>query len=152
MISPTAFFAPPATLSAAFSVFVRGFLTVVAPPLVVVVRFVVVVVVVFDLGFATRPVVTLLVRGLLVFALVLVLLVVRFLGAMMFSICCTIRGLELPLRTRGESQLSSARLGSACLRQSYGRYTVEWMQRVECTGPGARGSCHFGSLGSGGWM
>lgn len=96
--SPTAFSTFPAIASPTFSVFVRGFFTLLmfAPVpvvLVVVVRFVVVVVV---LGFATRPVVTLLVRGLLVLALVVV--VVRFLGATAFSICCTMRGLELPVR------------------------------------------------------
>ena len=91
--SPAAFSVLPATLSATFSVLVRGFLTVlVRGPAVLVVAVLVVVV----LGLATRPVVTLEVRGLLVLALVLVVVVVRFLGATTFSICWTIRGLEFP--------------------------------------------------------
>lgn len=84
--SPTTFFVLPVTLSITFSVLVRGFLTVLtlAPVVLVVVGVRLVVVV---LGLVTRPVVTLLVRGLLVFALVFVVVVVRFLGATTFSIC-----------------------------------------------------------------
>jgi hypothetical protein len=78
--SPTTFSPVPTILSTTFSVFVRGFLTVLT--------FV-------ALGLATRPVVTLVVvvlRGLDVLALVV------FLGAITDSMAWTTLGLELPGR------------------------------------------------------
>jgi hypothetical protein len=77
--SPTTFSVLPTIVSTTFSVFVRGFLTVV----------VVVVVVVAALGLATRPVAV--ARGLEVLA------VVFLLGVRALAMASTTRGLELPL-------------------------------------------------------
>ena len=55
------------------------------------------------LGFAARPVVDELVRSLDVLAVV----AVRFLGATAFSICCTMRGLLLPVLARVEAGMMS---------------------------------------------
>jgi hypothetical protein len=89
--SPTSFSAVPTTLSLAFSVGVRLFFTtLVFGPVVV------------AFGFVTRPPV---VRGLEVLAVA----VVRFFGATAFSICCTRRGLLLPVLARVDAGMLADR-------------------------------------------
>jgi hypothetical protein len=114
--SPTSFSAVPTTLSFAFSVGVRLFFTIlVFGPVVVAVVF----------GFATRPPV---VRGLEVLAVA----VVRFFGATAFSICCTRRGLLLPVLARVEAGILAVWRGLSLtygslvrrVRRLYGEYNV----------------------------
>lgn len=108
--SPTTFSNPPTTASATFSVFVRGFFTVLtfAPVTTfffrVPVGVVAVVPALLRLGFATRPVVALERRGFEVFALGAEV-VVRFLGATAVAICVMMRGLLLPVLARVEAAI-----------------------------------------------
>jgi hypothetical protein len=109
-ISPTNFSVVPTTLSFAFSVGVRLFFTtLVFGPVVV------------AFGFAMRPPV---VRGLEVLAVA----VVRFLGVTAFSICCTSRGLLLPVLARVDAGMLADR------GASYRWATYRWVRRVQRLG------------------